>query len=278
MPNPYALLYRLGMTPWERNDDLGPLPALLADLPPGRALDSGCGTGRHAVRLGELGWTVVGIDAVAQPLRAARARAAAADLDGRVTFVKADVTRLDRDVSGSFDLVLDVGCLHGLPATAQRAFATWVTAHTDAGAAMVVHAVRPRTGMGPHGLDEAGLGALFPTPWSVESVTESTTEVDSGPLRGAGVPVVRPASLTPPPLSASVEPDVAGGESFGAVGLFVDAVVVVAAEEDAVVEVGQPAEQPGVPVVGLAPGPGDVAALGPAGAGPGRSWPCAGPG
>lgn len=134
----------------------GPLPALLADLRPGRALDSGCGTGRHAVRLGELGWAVVGIDAVAKPLRAARARAAAADLDGRVSFVKADVTRLD--LSGAFDLVLDIGCLHGLPVPAQQAFATWVTARTDAGAAMVIQ----------------------------ESVTESTTEVDSGPLRGTG--------------------------------------------------------------------------------------------
>jgi len=185
MPNPYAMFYRLGMTPWERNDDVGPIPDLLAELPPGRALDCGCGTGRHAVRLGEHGWTVVGIDAVAKPLGAARARAAAAGVDGRVSFVKADVTRLDRDVSGSFDLVLDVGCLHGLPPPDQQAFATWVTAHTDAGATMVVHAVHPRTGMGPRGLDEAGLGALFPAPWSVESATESSTEVDSGPLRGA---------------------------------------------------------------------------------------------
>ena len=100
-----------------------------------------------------------------------------------MSFVKADVTRLD--LSGAFDLVLDIGCLHGLPVPAQQAFAMWVTARTDAGAAMVIHAVHPRTGMGPHGLDEAGLGALFPAPWSLESVTESTTEVDSGPLRGA---------------------------------------------------------------------------------------------
>ena len=185
MPNPYAIFYRLGMTPWERNDDLGPIPDLLAGLPPGRALDSGCGTGRHAVRLGEHGWTVVGVDAVGKPLGVARARAVAAGVDGRVSFVKGNVTRLDRDVSGSFDLVLDVGCLHGLPAAAQQAYAGWVTEHTDSGATMVVHAVRPRTGLGPHGLDEVALGALFPTPWAIDSVAASTTEVNSGPLRGA---------------------------------------------------------------------------------------------
>lgn len=184
MPNPYQVLYRIGMTPWEDNTDEGPLPALLADCPPGRALDAGCGTGRHSVKLAERGWTVVGVDAVTKPLRVARTRAAEAGVADRVSFVKADVTRLDPAVEGTFDLVLDIGCIHGLTDTQQRALADWVTGHTSDGAFVVIHAVTPRTGLGPKGLDDDALMALFPTPWSLVAATDSTTP-GGGPLRGA---------------------------------------------------------------------------------------------
>lgn len=60
-----------------------------------------------------------------------------------------------------------------------------------------------------------------------------------------------------------MEPDVSAGEALGAVVGVVDPMVVVAAEELAVVEVGAAAGPPRVAaVVGLAPGAGDVAALG----------------
>ncbi|MEV6345686.1 methyltransferase domain-containing protein [Actinoplanes sp. NPDC051851] len=42
--------------------------ALLAGLPPGRALDAACGTGRHAARLHALGHDVVGVDQSPQML------------------------------------------------------------------------------------------------------------------------------------------------------------------------------------------------------------------
>ena len=47
MPNAYPVLYRIGVTPWEANRDDGPLTEVLATRPSGRALDAGCGTGRH---------------------------------------------------------------------------------------------------------------------------------------------------------------------------------------------------------------------------------------
>jgi ubiquinone/menaquinone biosynthesis C-methylase UbiE len=46
---------------------------LLAELPPGRALDAACGTGRHARRLVELGHTVSGIDLTPEMLERASA-------------------------------------------------------------------------------------------------------------------------------------------------------------------------------------------------------------
>jgi hypothetical protein len=66
-------------------------------------------------------------------------------------------------------------------------------------------------------------------------------------------------------LSAAVEADVAVGQPDGEVAVVVGAVVMVAAEQDGVVDVGLAEPAPGEPVVGLRPGAGDVAALGAAG-------------
>ena len=51
---------------------------LLASLPPGRALDAACGTGRVSERLAAAGHEVVGIDATTEMLAVARARVPAA--------------------------------------------------------------------------------------------------------------------------------------------------------------------------------------------------------
>ena len=80
-----------------------------------------------------------------------------------------------------------------------------------------------------------------------------------------GVALIQPR---PVGLSAPVEPDAPVSHVLDAPSRFVGAVVVTAAEQDSVVEVGAAAVVPGVEVVGLAPGAGDVAALGAAGAVP----------
>jgi ubiquinone/menaquinone biosynthesis C-methylase UbiE len=50
------------------------VPALLAESPPGRALDAACGTGRHTARLVELGHDVIGVDETQAMLSLARTR------------------------------------------------------------------------------------------------------------------------------------------------------------------------------------------------------------
>jgi SAM-dependent methyltransferase len=69
--------------------------------PPARVLDAGCGTGRIAVRLDELGYAVVGVDVDATMLR--EARAAAPGLDWR----EADLAAFD--LGEQFDVVLLAG-------------------------------------------------------------------------------------------------------------------------------------------------------------------------
>lgn len=72
---------------------------------PARVLDAGCGTGRIAVRLDELGYDVVGVDV--DPSMLAVARAEAPGLDWRL----GDLATLDLgpEMHGAFDLVLVAG-------------------------------------------------------------------------------------------------------------------------------------------------------------------------
>lgn len=66
---------------------------LVADLAPGRALDTGCGHGAEAVWLAEQGWQVTAVDfsATALEFGRARAQAAGADVAERVEWVESDL-------------------------------------------------------------------------------------------------------------------------------------------------------------------------------------------
>lgn len=87
----------------ERGADVHGEATFLAGLvaPPARVLDAGCGTGRVAVRLDELGYDVVGVDV--DPTMVAVAREGAPELDWRV----ADLAGLD--LGQTFGLVVAAG-------------------------------------------------------------------------------------------------------------------------------------------------------------------------
>lgn len=82
------------------------IASLLADLPPGDAIDLAAGEGRHALWLAGLGWRVTAVDFAEVGLARGRAQP---DAD-RVTWVAADVTTWTAP-AGSVDLVL-VAYLH----------------------------------------------------------------------------------------------------------------------------------------------------------------------
>ena len=79
---------------------------LLADLPPGAAVDLAAGEGRHALWSAERGWRVTAVDFSATGLDRGRSRPGA----DRVAWVTADVLAWDAP-PGSLDLVL-VAYLH----------------------------------------------------------------------------------------------------------------------------------------------------------------------
>ena len=64
------------------------------ELPPGLALDPGCGQGTDAVWLASRGWRVTAVDFVATALQRAREYAATRDAEvaGRIDWVEADLT------------------------------------------------------------------------------------------------------------------------------------------------------------------------------------------
>lgn len=79
----------------------------LEHLPPGRALDAACGTGRHCLRLRAAGWEVTGVDRTDAMLRVARSRS-------DTPLVHGDLIDLPF-ADGGFDLVICALALTHLP-------------------------------------------------------------------------------------------------------------------------------------------------------------------
>ncbi len=99
--------------PWDTGITPPELLAFLQAHPPGRALDLGCGTGTNLLTLARAGWEVYGVDYALRAVLQARRRLRLAGMAGKV--LVGDVTDIRR-LRGPFDLVLDIGCYHGLKA------------------------------------------------------------------------------------------------------------------------------------------------------------------
>ncbi len=183
----YQLAYRLGLTPWEGAGRGGAeqLTALLDReegdrSAPGRALDLGCGTGAHTIDLAGRGWDATGVDAVERALAKARRRTGAE----RARFVLGDVTDLGAaDLDGGVDLVLDVGCFHGLTDGQRAAQARGVGDLASPTATVLVLAFTPGSRpLLPRGADRADLERAF-AGWRVVAEEPADTSGMPGPLK-----------------------------------------------------------------------------------------------
>ena len=139
----FGLWYWLpGGPPWDTGVPPPELERFVASHPPGRALDLGCGTGTNAVYLASHGWSSVGVDFAPRAIAKAKRRAKATGMARWCAFHVGDVTRLSF-VEGPFDLALDVGCLHSLPAGQRAAYAAGLTRLVRSGGSFLVYAFAP---------------------------------------------------------------------------------------------------------------------------------------
>ncbi len=174
----YAVLYRLGFTPWERYGRAA-APSIAEHLdreevgrprPLGRALDLGCGRGQYTPELARRGWEAVGIDVVPRAVAAARRRSEGSG----ATFVVGDVTDLPSGL-GRFDFFLDVGCFQGMSAERRLAEGRGVTRLARTGATLLLLAFQPTPLRSlVEGVSQAEVEAAFPD-WDVLAVTPADT-------------------------------------------------------------------------------------------------------
>jgi SAM-dependent methyltransferase len=167
----FNVMYRVGFAPWDGHPLAESMRNLIEGqdaLPPGRALELGCGTGDASIYLAGHGWKVTGVDFVAKAVGKAEAKAAASKV--AVTFVRADVTRLSSEGVGSgFDLIMDSGCLHGMSADDRDAYVREVTAVAAPDARLLLVEFVPGASYGVPGIEPAEVQRRFAADWTLLS-------------------------------------------------------------------------------------------------------------
>ena len=170
--------YTAQQLPW--NAELPPpeVLALVEVLPPGRALDLGCGLGRACRYLARHGWQCDGVDFVEQAVDIARQRAIDAGVAERVTFHQSSVAAIDF-LSPPYDLVIDVGCLHAQSAEVRTAYARQVERLLRPGGLFLLFAHVRDEAPGPEErwITVRQLDELFQPSFVVERLERGTTTV-----------------------------------------------------------------------------------------------------
>ena len=174
----FSLFYRVGRPPWDR----GVTPPELIEvvegpnpMTPGHALDIGCGSGTNSIYLARHGWSVTGVDFAGSAIARAKEKARLArPLRGSTRFIQADVTRLDTlRLEAPCSLLLDIGCLHSLPASERPAYAASVARQAASGALFLLYAWE----RGPTrrvGISPEDIGSLFAGTFAVQRVEQGT--------------------------------------------------------------------------------------------------------
>ena len=174
--------YLLNRAPW----DIGrPQPAIVRvvddkDLPE-PVLDSGCGSGEHALLAATQGLLVTGIDISRLVIERARAKARGRGLSAE--FIVGDVLDLPgiERLDPPFRSVIDTGCFHTFSDAQRLDYAASLAAVVEPGG--VLHLLcfsehTPGTG-GPRRVTEAEIREVFRDDWRVDRIVAETFAVSS---------------------------------------------------------------------------------------------------
>ena len=172
----FADSYADGKAPWEIGRPQGPYAAA-ADRVSGPVLDAGCGTGEHALFFAARGHRVTGIDFVEEPIRRARAKAAARGL--AVEFLVKDATTLG-DTGARFASVIDSGLFHCFSDADRRRYVEGLARVVEPGGRLFLLCFsdeEPGT-EGPRRVSRQELYEAFADGWEVESVQPARAELN----------------------------------------------------------------------------------------------------
>jgi len=170
--------YRSGETPWDTGISPPELLAAIENPPEGlprHMLDIGCGTGTNCLTLARRGWHTVGADFAPLAIDIARQKmqSLADDITragGSARFLVADVTRLAPPaLDERFSLLLDLGCLNGIPLALHADYAKMVEQQALPGALFLLYAHLPVAGRErPRGTTPDEIDALFAPAFQLE--------------------------------------------------------------------------------------------------------------
>lgn len=166
-------VYQSGKAPW----DIGrPQQAILRVAEAGDlqepVLDSGCGSGEHALMAAAMGLEAAGVDISQTAIEHARAKARARGL--LVDFIVGDVRTLPdvERLQPPFRTVIDMGCFHTFANADRPVYAASLAAVTEPGA--ILHLLcfsehTPGTD-GPRRVTQAELRQAFSRDWVVDRI------------------------------------------------------------------------------------------------------------
>jgi len=137
--------YRTQETPWDTQITPPEIVEIIAELPSGKALDLGCGTGTNVKYLLEHGWQADGVDFVQQAIDSAQTKLADFPQEQWGVFCH-DVTQLEQlsELRAPYDLVIDIGCGHGLDKDKNEKYAESIAKLLKPDGVFMLYASQPR--------------------------------------------------------------------------------------------------------------------------------------
>ncbi len=139
-------------------------------------LDSGCGTGEHALMLAGRGHDVTGVDISPRAIERAKAKAAQRGLTAN--FVVGDVLDLER-LGRRFRTVIDCGVFHVFDDHDRVAYVTSLTSVVDPGGTLHMLCFSEHTPGkgGPRRVTQSEIVEAFEEGWAVESIRAARIEI-----------------------------------------------------------------------------------------------------